>query len=202
MDPSKPDLFLLPAHDAVWGWYCARCEEQYNGLPLRSDKMVFVGSSAYDEPLAGCVLIHTDGPYLMANWVIINDIVEPEDKYNAAVFLQDELKKLSLMLNRIIMVFSNHQGLSRAFAKHGFNLQQSELWYFAPANTYVHPVYESHFVADGSASGDFTYDPDEEPLELGEPTRIEPSKKRGRPKGSKNKRTLERERNESGNSTG
>lgn len=221
---SKPDLYLIPATDEAWSWYCARCQEQYNSFPMRTDKMVFVGSETCEEPVASCVLIHTDGPYLIASWVIVNDLLEPADRYNAAVFLQDELKKLSLMLNRTIMVFSNHPGLSKVVDRHGFSRLPAELWYFSPASTYVHPQYEVSVMSTAEVDEGLAEALEEPRNGNGGKTWAEqstqtcavdsdgfcmrrqdaPKRKPGRPKGSKNKRTLERERKQreqSGNSS-
>lgn len=196
---SKPDLFLVPANELYWSQYHQLCFEQYNYEPVRLDKTVLVAFDA-EVLAAGCVLIHTDGPYVIANGVVINRGLSAEEQYNAAVFLQNELKKLSTMLNRNVMVFSNHAGLIRVVEKHGYTRLPAELWFYSPSNTYIHPSYSKTVVSiteperldfessTATAEPGKVSDADLEEL-LDEVAPIKQKKRGpGRPKGSKNKR--------------
>jgi hypothetical protein len=137
-------FYLVPANEPNWGCYSGLCQQQLGYDPLRHDKTVFIASKGLDDYIAaGCVLIASDGAYLIVDGYVVHPNLSAIDKYNITVFFQDEIKKIAAFMNRVVVVLVGHDGLRGVLEKHGYEQSQAELWFHLPDNTAISPEYSA-----------------------------------------------------------
>lgn len=169
-------FYVVPAGPAQWDSYVKLCQELNGDVPMRHDKTLMIGCDELEgDIVAGCVLIATDGPYLLADGFVVNPILEPRDKYNVTLYCQHELKKIAAVMNRLVLVITSHQGIKNVLKNNGYQKSDAELFYYLPTSFFEAPRY-----------ADIAPNPGTEVVEDSGGTDM-PRRGRGRPKGSRNR---------------